>query len=75
VNTRFRPLSNEQARTQKPVVSVDGVDSTLGFYNLWTIGKERNEVTLFRLGLLERMFRKPPIGDGQRSRHVVWFPR
>jgi len=42
-------------------ISADRVDSTLSLWNFWTIGKERTEVMIFRLGLLKRMFRVPRI--------------
>jgi len=48
----------------------------LGFCSFWTIGKEGNEVTIFRLGLLERMFRVPRIGDGKlcdRNVTRIWI--
>jgi hypothetical protein len=53
-------------------VFVDGTDSALGFWNLWPIRKERNEVPVFHLGLLERMFRIPRIGNGKFcARYVI----
>ena len=44
-------------------VFADGVDSTLGFCDFWPIGEERYEVLIFKLRLLERMFRVPRIGN------------
>ena len=44
--------------------------------NFWPIGKERNEVSIFRLGVLERTFRVPRIGNGKFcARHItrIWI--
>ena len=44
----------------------------MGFCHFWPIGKERDEVPIFQLRLLELMFRVPRIGNRKfRTGHVI----